>query len=117
MPLLKHSNKIVATDRGNVYTNRANVDGMAFRLSSQAGKPLYTEEEISRFAEPVRDFDVDVFNLRDPEQRKRYKEILDGALDGLYEILLKTKPQYIPETGEILVVLEWALVCLEMRKN
>lgn len=101
--------------RGPVSFSRAHVDGMPFRGPSLPLK----EDEYRQYTEVVRDFDAKVFDIRDPEQHREFREIFDRATNGWYDILDVDKRWGETANGEptVFVFVMYAVPHRELAKN
>jgi len=118
MSLLKYQKDpqvVEGNGRGPLHFHRAHLDGLPFR----GNVPLLREDEFHDVCETVYDAKLDIFDVRDPEQKKQLEEILDRAANGWYRILAK-KPEWVqlPDgTKTVLVYVEWAIPHKEVNWN
>lgn len=96
--------------RGNLYWGRANDDGAPFRGKKA---PLLRDNEFEKQAERVEDGHVEIFDLSDPEQKKRYEEILDAAINQWYTIYFRDW-KYSEKRDTWLVLVEWSEAYMEI---
>lgn len=101
--------------RGAVSFNRAHLDGVPWRGPSYPLK----EEEYYDYTEEVLDFDVGVFDVRDPEEYKQLKIILDKAANNWFRIADYDKQWVEKPSGEktVLVYIMWVEPYRELAKN
>jgi hypothetical protein len=101
--------------RGSISWNRAHIDGAPWRGPSY---PL-REEEYTDFTEEVQDFDADVFDIRNPEEHAKFREIMDRAANNWYRILDYDKKWVTNDQGQstVLVYLMWTVPFRELAKR
>lgn len=101
--------------RGPLYFSRAHLDGMPWR-----GDPvLLKEDEFSELTEQVNDFDVGLYDIRDPDQYKELKVIFDRAANEWYQILDYDKKWVNNQDGShtVLVYVMYAVPHREFAKG
>lgn len=101
--------------RGPLSFSRAELDGMPWRGHA----PLMREEEYQELSSQVNDFDVGLFDIRNPEERKRLKEVFDRVTNGWYQILDYDKNWVTNEDGTrtVVVYVMWAVPHKELDQN
>lgn len=85
MSFLKYSDDVdirAGNGRGSLSFSRAHVDNMPFRGPSIPLK----DEEYNQYTEVVNDVGVEIFDMRNPEEKAKLREILDRAGNGWYNI-------------------------------
>lgn len=105
--LIKYLDQREGNERGRLYWGRLGEDGLPFRGNNV---PLYRSEEWDERLVRVGDFKNGSFNLQDPEQNRRFLEVMDRALNGWYA-LFKRHDDF--EHDKQTVYLEWAELYLE----
>ena len=109
-------------DRGQVYWNRAQRDGLPFRGSHP---PLLRDEEFDEFSERVDDVKTGLFDTSDLTQRlpagdtkaRTYREVLDGIVAGWFRLVFRDhKWSTDVETGQPVmhIYIEWTEPYLEV---
>ena len=101
--------------RGPVSFSRAHIDGMPFR-----GQPVpLREEEYDEFTEVVRDFDMGIFDVGDPEQAAKLREVFDKAVNNWVTIVDYEKQWETRDDGTktVLVYLMWSTPHRELAKG
>jgi hypothetical protein len=101
--------------RGPLHFGRTHIDGMPFRGTPVALK----DEEFDTYTETVRDADVDVFDLSDPEQKKRLRSIIDNVANGVFRVLRYDHHWHTSADGKssLLVYLMWFSAQKELAKH
>lgn len=67
-----------------LFWGRASLDGAPFR--GQAA-PLLRDEEYEERAVKIADPHAEEFDIRDPGQKAKYLEVLDGIANGWYQLV------------------------------
>jgi hypothetical protein len=106
MSLVKFSNRTQHNGQ-RIHWGRSGEDGLPFR-GQQA--PMYTQEEWEEKTVKVADPHNGHFDTSDPEQNKKYLEVLDGITNGWFQCIY-IKRQYDPE--QKMVYVEWVEYFLE----
>ncbi len=70
------------------------------------GLELLRQEEIEDRAKLEHDFHNATYNLADPDQNAKYKEVMDRIVNGWYRLIYRTDPTSLPD-GRVPVYLEW----------
>lgn len=101
--------------RGGVSFNRAHLDGVPWRGPSY---PL-REEEYYDYTEEVLDFDVGVFDIRNPREYRELRRVLDRAVNNWYRIADYDKRWVERPDGSstVLVYIMWVEPYRELAKN
>jgi hypothetical protein len=102
-------NQTSGNGRGRIHWGRADIDGLPFRGSIT---PNMTTEEFEARLTRVADAKVDVFDMADIEQRKRYTEILDKIANGWAQCIGRDR-QFSEAKGTWLVIIEWVEMYME----
>ena len=101
--------------RGPLSFSRAHIDGMPFR-----GQPMpLREEEYDEFTEVVRDFDMGIFDIGNPEQAAKLRGIFDKAVNNWVTIVDYEKRWETRKDGTqtVLVYLMWSTPHRELTKG
>lgn len=108
--LLKFANR--QTDNGKkLFWGRAPVDGAPFRGTMA---PQYTEDEFSERTHRVHDAHNGVFDPLDPEDNRRYLEVMEGWANRWYQIVFIDRQWTdVKRPGRRLIYIEWLVPFLE----
>jgi hypothetical protein len=82
--LVKFTSRKDGNGRGNLYWERADVDGLPFRGHSA---PTYRNEEFEDRVVRVADPKNGTFYTGDPEQNAAYLKVMDGIANSWYHIV------------------------------
>jgi|TARA_Y100000385_G_C13059312_1_gene623534 hypothetical protein len=82
--LVKFTNQKDGNGRGNLYWNRADLDGLPFRGHTP---PSFRSEEFEERVVRVADPKNGTFYTGDEEQNKDYLKVMDGITNGWYHML------------------------------
>lgn len=102
-------------NRGEVHYGRVDTDGIPFR-----GKPLLLKpEEFEKFAEPVSDVFVRLFDVSQAEQATALQAVIDEAANETCEILRMEEYPSTDGNGEfhLYVYCVWAKTHLEIASH
>jgi hypothetical protein len=100
--------------RGPLHFGRTHIDGLPFR-----GQPaMLKNDEFDELTEIVYDADVDVFEVTDPEQKKRLQAVTDNVANGVFRVLRFDHHWYTKEDGTpgLKVFLMWCSAQKELAK-
>lgn len=114
MPLLKyHGDQNGQSGDNQVHWGRVSRDGIPFRTSGPL--PMLKEEEFQTLTERVADAKMELFDLSDPEQKERYRQIIDKAANQWFQILIRKHRWATKKNGTsyMLVYMEWIEPYLE----
>lgn len=82
--------------RGPLHFHRAHIDGLPYR-----GKPVALRDaEFEEYTEIVYDAEVELFDLSDPEQKKKLQGIIDNVANGAFRVLRFDHHWYEKADGE-----------------
>ena len=90
-------------ERGNLYWQRANMDGAPFRGHEP---PRLPEEEYQQRVVEVIDPKIGTFDLSDPGERQAYLEVLNKIVNG-WATLSHRERRYCEGTRNWVVHIEW----------
>jgi len=82
--LVKFFNKCETESGKKLFWDRADIDGYPFRGPVP---PMFTEEEYEQRVVRVADAKNGFFDVSDPEQNKKYLEIIDACCNGWFKCL------------------------------
>ena len=102
--LVKYMNQTDGGNGQNLYWHRASQDGAPFRGPTA---PVLKEEEYQQQVVRIGDPQVEIFDTTDPEQRKKYQEVLAKVVNGGWGQVLFIERKFIPELKGWRVYLEW----------
>jgi len=68
----------------SLYWSRASIDGAPLRARAA---PTYTEQEFEEKVVRVKDFQFRKFRMRNREDRKAYREVMDRIANGWYQLV------------------------------
>lgn len=114
MTLLKfHGDQNGQPTERQVYWGRANRDGLPYRANGPV--PVLREEEFQATAERVVDAKMRLFDLSDEKQLETYRDVIDKAANGWFNIIIRKHKWSRKEDGSpcILVYMEWLEPYLE----
>lgn len=83
MSLAKFSNRHVHRGK-KIHWSRAAVDGLPYR---GAFAPMYTQDEFEEKVVKVGDPHAETFDMRDPDSKTAYLNVLDGIVNGWFQCL------------------------------
>jgi hypothetical protein len=90
--------------RGQVYWHRAGVDGYPFRGQKP---PMLREDEYEQRVVKVGDPKNGIFDVNNPDDNRRYLQVLDRIVNGWAEMISPREIRYCDERKTWLVYLEW----------
>lgn len=105
----KFANRKDGNGRGNVYWNRAGIDGLPFRGEVP---PLLKEEEFEDRLVRVSDFKNQTFSTGDENQNAEYCRVMDGVANGWFQ-LVHIERYRKPDDNSFSIYVEWIEPFLE----
>jgi len=117
MSFLKYRDKNTSSDneRGPLHFGRTAVDGLPFR-----GAPvLLRDDEYQKYTEVVHDADIDIFDMGDPAQRDKLREIVDRSVNQWY-VIYRMQEKWVKRPDgsvTILVYVVWSVPQRELAKH
>ena len=107
--LVKFSTRKDGNGRGEVYWNRADIDGLPFRGPTA---PLLKEEEYEDRIRRVNDFKNSTFDTEDSEQNAVYCQVMDAVSNGWFQLIhIDRKPK--ADDNGYRIYIEWVEPFLE----
>lgn len=107
--LVKFTSRKDGNGRGQLFWNRADVDGLPFRGQMA---PILREEEYEERVVRVADPKNGTYYTGDPEQNAEYLKVMDGISNGWYHLIFVDRWRE-PEDKHHYIYIEWVEYYLE----